>query len=290
MIPCSLELGGNDVAIVCDDAPLPHTARGLVWGRMMNAGQSCVAPKRVLATPGIHAALVAALASEVRALRVGPGVGDATDVGPLIRPGAATGVRALVADAVAGGAQVVAQASLPRDAGEGVVPPMLLDGVSPGMRLWDEELFGPVLAVRRVASVEEAIALANAGPYGLSASVWSRDRRRARTIASRLAAGSVALNDVVSAVGVVELPHGGVGRSGHGRLHGDEALLECTRTRAVLDDVLPALRNPWWFGYGAAQREDIGRFTGLIHGRTLGDRLRGLMATLRLLRGYPSGH
>jgi hypothetical protein len=93
------------------------------------------------------------------------------------------------------------------------------------------------------------------------------------------------INDVVSVVGIVEVPHGGTKRSGYGRMHGDEVLLECTRTHTVVDDITPSWRNPWWFPYSSIQRDDLSRFVGLVHGASLAERLRGIGAAIRLLLG-----
>jgi betaine-aldehyde dehydrogenase len=284
MIPCSLELGGTDAAIVLDDAPLAHTARGLTWGRLMNAGQSCVAPKRILAMSGIHDALVAALRTEVScAVLDGPDNGAAS-LGGLIRVSQAEQVGRQTDGSLAAGASEIAT-QVVAATGPSAVVPRLLIGIDDDMPAWSEEIFGPVLAIRRVTSVDEAITLANASLFGLSASVWSGDRARARAIASRLDAGSVVINDVVSVVGMVDVPHGGTKRSGYGRMHGDEALLECTRTHTVVDDIAPSWRNPWWFPYSSNQRDDLSRFVGLVHGASLTERLRGIGAAIRLLLG-----
>ncbi|MCU0646926.1 MAG: aldehyde dehydrogenase family protein [Gemmatimonadaceae bacterium] len=283
MIPCSLELGGADAALVLDDAPIEHAARGLTWGRFMNAGQSCVAPKRVFVTPGAYAPLVDALQREIGKLRQGSPTSGAVDLGGLIRATQADHVRRQRDETIAAGAAVRAESTVQASAPH-VITPTLLTDAPDGTPAWTEEIFGPVLVVERVNSPDAAVARANMSPYGLSASVWSRDRARAVRVARRLEVGSVAINDVVSLVGVVELPHGGVKRSGYGRLHGDESLLECTRTLAIADDALPTVANPWWFPYSRELTADFVHFLGLPHGRTIGDRLRGVRSALRLVR------
>jgi acyl-CoA reductase-like NAD-dependent aldehyde dehydrogenase len=298
-IPCALELGGSDAAIVLEDADIARTARGLVWGRFVNAGQSCVAPKRILVVSSRHAALLDALRSELSRLRVRASAGDEADVGPVISVAAAAAVREQVEATVAAGGSRVASAPIlasysqfshdrPDDTaakacGGRLVAPVLLTAVPSGSPAWEEEVFGPVMAVRSVVDEAEALALANASPFALSASVWTSDAGRAKRLASVLRAGSVAINDVVSVVGHVEVPHGGLGQSGTGRLHGDEGLLEYTRTRSVIEELLPTLANPWWYPYSARQHEDFSTFVGLLHG----DRRspwRAIPAVWRLIR------
>jgi acyl-CoA reductase-like NAD-dependent aldehyde dehydrogenase len=252
----------------------------------MNAGQSCVAPKRIVAVGAIFDRLVEALSTAVRSARVGSPADSTAALGPLIRPAQADTVRRQCTDSIGGGAHVVAQGSLPPGAPAWAVPPTLMTNVDDRAPVWAEEVFGPVLVVRRVETVDEGIRVANATGGGLSASVWSRDRVRARSVARALECGSVAINDVVDVVGVVEVPHGGRGESGAGRIHGDEALLECTRTHTVLDDIFTGVRQPWWFPYSAAQARDFARFAGLRHGLSVRDWLQAVPAVVRLLRGY----
>jgi succinate-semialdehyde dehydrogenase/glutarate-semialdehyde dehydrogenase len=115
--------------------------------------------------------------------------------------------------------------------------------------------------------------------------VWTRDVRRARAIAARLDAGTVAINDSVFVAGMAEVPHGGVKESGIGRSHGVAGLLECVRTKAVVTDLFAGWAQPWWFGGSAAARAAaVDDFARLAHGRGVGERLRGIPGTLRLLR------
>ncbi|HEV2205921.1 MAG TPA: aldehyde dehydrogenase family protein, partial [Candidatus Acidoferrales bacterium] len=129
--------------------------------------------------------------------------------------------------------------------------PAVVTNVDHSMKLMQEETFGPVLAICRVGSPEEAVAMANDSPFALSASVWTRDVRRARTVASLLRAGSVMINDVISYYGISEAPHGGPGASGWGRTHSRLGLLEMVQVKYVDIDRLPRVRKAWWFGYDA---------------------------------------
>ena len=281
LVPCALELGGSDPAIVLHDADLEHAARGIAWGRFVNAGQTCVAAKRVYVIDAVHDAFVRALEQQVRQLHLRAPNDSSWDVGPLITAGAVEPISRLREAAVAAGARVIQPAAPSVLAG--AFPPTLLLDVPAGAAVLTEETFGPLLPVVRVPDEAAAIAAANASPFGLSASVWSRSRRRARAVAARLHAGSVAINDVTLVAGMADVPHGGVKASGYGRAHGMAGLEECVRTKAVVDDILPSVRQPWWFPYGAALAPLLDGYLRLAHGDGLGERCSGLVPTLRLL-------
>ncbi len=280
LTPCVLELGGSDAAIVLDDADLPRTAAGIAWGRFSNSGQTCVAPKRVLVHEAVYDRFVDLLAERVRMLETSDTRG-ARDVGPLIRPEQTARIRAQYDDALAHGAHVAAAARAGDDA---LFPPVLLTNVSSETRVLREETFGPILPVLRVHDDAEAVARANDSPYGLSASVWSADTRRALAVAARLEVGSVVINDSVLVAGMTNVPHGGVKASGSGRAHGVAGLLECVRTKAVVVERLPALRQPWWFPYRPASRDALDGALVAVHGHGVIDRLRGIWRSAHLLR------
>lgn len=283
LVPYVLELGGSDPAIVLADADVEHAASGIVWGRCSNGGQTCVAPKRVYVEAPIHDRLVAAIAQRFGRLRIGGERDGEGDVGPLIRPSHRATLDAMREDALAGGARLAGHSGVTGGGHGAFFPPALLVDLAPTARVLHEETFGPLLPVVRVRDAEEAITLANASAFGLSASVWTRDRARGRAIASRLQAGSVALNDVALVAGMAEVPHGGMKASGQGRAHGLEGLRECVRTRTVVDDILPSRRQPWWFGYAASTLRGSDAYARLAHGRSVRERLSGVAGTLTLL-------
>ena len=291
-VPVSLELGGSDAAIVLEDANVDITASGILWGRFTNAGQTCAAVKRVVAVGTVHDKLVARLISQVNSLTVDAPAGSTMrDVGPLITTAQRTLLMAQLDDAIAQGATVaVRRETLANGASEADsrhAPLVVLTNVTPSMRVWHDETFGPILVVVRAASDDDAITLANDSRYGLSASVWSQDRKRADRVGTKLVAGSIALNDAVITAGLAEVPHGGVRASGIGRIHGVEGLLECVRTRTVVDDQLPMLRQPWWFGYGADSAPRVDAYLRLTHGRSMLTKLSGIAGTIRMVL-FPS--
>ena len=294
-VPVSLELGGSDAAIVLEDADMRTTASGILWGRYTNAGQTCVAVKRVVAVGRAYDTLLPLLAKGVHNLVVSgesATVATSFDVGPVISAPQRSLIMEQLEEAIAQGATVVARQEPRAVSAQGNVaghvpdreaPAVLLADVTPSMRVWHEETFGPVLVIARASSEAEAIALANSTRFGLSASVWTRDRARAARIAAQLQAGSTAINDAVITAGLPEVPHGGVKASGIGRIHGVEGLMECVRTRTVVDDMLPGMRQPWWFGYGPATAKRLDAYLRLSHGTSWIERLSGVPDTIRLM-------
>jgi acyl-CoA reductase-like NAD-dependent aldehyde dehydrogenase len=281
LIPCALELGGSDPAIVLADADLAHAASGIAWGRFSNAGQTCVAAKRVFVEASVYDEFLALLTRAVSQLKVGPGTDDATDVGPMIRPEQRATIAAQHADALARGAVETLRLDVP--AGDCYFPPTILTAVPAESRVMTEETFGPLLPVLKVRDVEEAIARANETTQGLSASVWTADVTRGVAVAQRLQAGSVLINDACTSAGVSDVPHGGYKASGLGKVHGDLGLQECVRTKAITVDWFQAWRQPWWFGYGPSHREEIDAFLVAAHGASVPAAIRALPKVLRLI-------
>jgi succinate-semialdehyde dehydrogenase/glutarate-semialdehyde dehydrogenase len=225
------ELGGNAPFIVFDDADLDNAVAGAMAAKFRNAGQTCVCANRLLVQDGIHDAFVARLGEKVRALRVGEGTQAGVTIGPLINRAARDKVAAHVADALAKGAQIAAQAPLPEDdAPEGFCAPLVLSGVTPGMRLCEEETFGPLAPVMRFTHEDEAIALANDTPFGLAAYFYTNDLHRAWRVGEALEFGMVGLN--TGAIAMEVAPFGGMKQSGLGREAGTEGLDEFMETKA----------------------------------------------------------
>jgi len=189
----TLELGGNDPAILLDDAEVDAVADGIFWSSFANSGQICSAIKRVYVPESLHDALVDALADRARSAPVGPGTEKGSRLGPITTRPQFERVRELVEEAVAKGARAVAGGA-PLDGPGNFFAPTVLAGVADGTRIVDEEQFGPALPVIAYRDLEDAVAAANGTHFGLDASVWSADPERAEAVAGRLECGTAWIN------------------------------------------------------------------------------------------------
>jgi acyl-CoA reductase-like NAD-dependent aldehyde dehydrogenase len=288
LIPVTLELGGNDAMIVLDDANLERAAAGTLWGGLSNTGQSCAAVERVYVEKGAWQGFREHLRNQVQRLRVGPDRDFDVDVGSLASMDQKRKIEDLVRDALKRGARILAQSG---PAGGLFHPILVLEGADASMRVMREEVFGPVIALARVRDEQEAIALANDSIYGLSASVWSGSRRRARRVASRLRVGSVTINDHLMSHAMPETPWGGFGASGIGRTHGELGLHEMTQPRVVVEDRLPGLpRDMWWYPHDRSVHDGLKGAIDGMYGRGLARRAAGLAALARtFFRSFRAG-
>ena len=249
LIPSVLELGGKDAMIVCADADLEVASSAAVWGGFMNCGETCISVERIYVEQAIARRFTELCVTKTRKLRVGPASDADVEIGPMIRLRQLEKVEAQLRDAVARGAQILTGGNRRPDLGQNFLEPAVVADVDHSMQLMREETFGPVIAIQSVANADEAVALANDSPFGLSASVWTSEASRGKQIASRIHAGSVMINDVASYYGISEAPHGGPGASGWGRTHSRLGLLEMVQVKYVDVDRLPRVPKSWWFGY-----------------------------------------
>jgi acyl-CoA reductase-like NAD-dependent aldehyde dehydrogenase len=232
LTPISLELGGKDPMIVLEDADVDLAAHAAVWGAMFNAGQTCVSTERVYVLEQVYDQFVDAVVRDVRNLKMGAGEGY--DFGAQIDDSQVDVTERHVADALAKGAKALTGGERPAGPGS-FYPPTVLVDVDHSMACMTEETFGPTLPIMKVSTVAEAVRLANDSPYGLSASVFSRDAERANDIAVQLDCGAVNINDVIANLMCTTAPMGGWKTSGIGaRFGGAEGLRKFCRQEAIV--------------------------------------------------------
>jgi len=272
LIPVNLELGGNDAMIVLADANLRRAAAGAAWAGFANCGQSCGGVQRIFVERAVYGRFLELLKAETEGLRLCSDHAGEADIGSFISSEQRDAVVADVEEALAAGARVTAgtpnlHGEKNGDAADGArgsdretdagllgFSPLVLE-IDPenekleGTRLLREETFGPVIAVRAVKDVGEAVRLANDSELGLTASVWTSGK--AAETALRLEAGVVTVNDHLMTHGMAETPWGGFKRSGIGRSHGKLGVEDMTQAKIVVRERLPSMvKNMWWYPHG----------------------------------------
>ena len=250
LIPSVLELGGKDAMIVLADADLEVVSSAAVWGSYTNCGQVCLSVERLFVEQPAAERFITLCVEKTKKLRLGSGSDPTTDVGPLIRPEHVRRMIDLLDDAVSRGANVPCGGSARPELGPNFFEPTVIVGVDSSMRLFQEETFGPILAIQVVRDAKQAITQANDSPFALAASIWTKNKARGMALATELRAGAVMVNDAISYFGIAEAPHGGCGASGWGRTHGKAGLLEMVQMKYIDVDGLPRSEKPWWYRYG----------------------------------------
>ena len=241
----SLELGGKNPMIVLPDANVDAAVDGAVRGAFVGAGQVCVSIERLYLPSAMYDDFVGRLVQRTRALRISPSMDYSADVGSMTSARQVGVVESHVADALGKGATLLHGGRRRPDLGPLFYEPTILAGVRPGMTAYAEETFGPVLAVYRYDSVDDAIESANDTRYGLNASVWSRRAASAVAVARRLRCGTVNVNEAYAASWTATgSPIGGMKQSGVGRRHGEEGILKYTEGQTIAVQRLMPLTAP----------------------------------------------
>ncbi|PIA40992.1 hypothetical protein AQUCO_02300045v1 [Aquilegia coerulea] len=300
LIPVTLELGGKDAFIVCDDVDVPHVAQIAVRAALQSSGQNCAGAERFYVHRDVYSSFVAQVVKIVKSVCVGPPHAGRYDMGAICMQGHAERLQNLVNDALDKGAEIVGRGSfgnLGEDAVDQFFPPTVIVNADHSMKLMQEEAFGPIMPIMKFSSDEEAIMLANDSNYGLGCAVFSGSQHRAREIASKIDCGVAAINDFASNYMCQSLPFGGVKHSGFGRFAGIEGLRACCLVKSVVED-------RWWpyiktkipkpIQYPVAENcfEFQESLVETLYGLNIWDRLRALVNVLKILseqNSSPSG-
>ncbi|MDX6666454.1 MAG: hypothetical protein QOG68_2660 [Solirubrobacteraceae bacterium] len=267
LTPVSLELGGKDPLIVLSDADLERAANSAVFYSMQNSGQTCISIERVFVEAPVYDEFVAKVTEKAKALRQGVPAGPGSvDVGAITFPRQMEIIEDHVNDAVAHGAKAVVGGHRREGAGDFFEPTVLVD-VTPDMKCMTDETFGPTMPIVKVADEEEAIRLANDSPYGLGASVFSKDVERGERVARRVESGAVCVNDAMMNYSALELPMGGWKTSGLGSRHGAGGIRKYARQQAILISRLHPKRDIHMFPYSEKTTNRLLKLFRFLWGR-----------------------
>lgn len=228
--PAVLELGGSDPIIVCADADLDTAADVITLSRIINAGQSCIAAKRILIESSVYDSFVDKLKQRLEKLKLGDPLKEDTDIGPIARADLRGNLHRQVEATVQAGARCLLGGELPDGKGY-FYPVTLLADITTDQCAWREETFGPVMCCSSFETIEQAVAMANDTEYGLGAGIWMADQDEAQKIAAQIESGQVAINGIVKTD--PRLPSGGIKRSGYGRELGPQGIREFVNAKQV---------------------------------------------------------
>ena len=241
----SLELGGKDPVIICDDADISVAAKGTSWGGFVNSGQVCTSIERVYVYNSVADKFTEALVEEAKKVKVGDPMDENTDVGPMASKAQLKNTIEKVALAKKEGARLLTGGKRPLEPARGYFfTPTIFDRVKPDMEIVTEESFSPVIPIQKIDSLDEAVRMANSTKYGLGCTIFTKDIERALTAADKIKSGTVCINNPL--MENIAAPFGGMKQSGIGREHGVEALEEFREAKHIYIDY-DHTKKSWWF-------------------------------------------
>ncbi|XP_050239807.1 aldehyde dehydrogenase 22A1 isoform X2 [Quercus robur] len=289
LTPVTLELGGKDAFIVCEDVDVDRVARIAVRAALQSSGQNCAGAERFYVHRDIYSSFVSKVAKIVKSVSAGPPLAGKYDMGAICLQEHSEKLETLVNDALDKGAKIVVRGSF-GNISEGAVdqffPPTVIENVDHTMKLMQEEAFGPILPIMKFSTDEEAVRLANDSRYGLGCAVFSGSQRRAKKIASQIHCGVVAINDFASNYLCQSLPFGGVKDSGFGRFAGVEGLRACCLVKSVVEDrwwpfIKTKIPKPIQYPVAENSFEFQESLVELFYGLDIWDRLRALVNVIK---------
>ncbi len=264
LVPCTLELGGKDAMIVCEDADLDRAAAGAIVGSCMNTGHYCCGTERIYVVEAVYDAFLAKVVEGTRKLRQGSALGFEEDVGAVFWDRQMAIIEDHVADARAKGATIHVGGRRNPELPGLYYEPTVMTEVNHDMQIMREETFGPIICIQKVRDVEEALRLANDSPYGLNGNVWTRDKEKGVAIATRLDTGSVSVNDMAMSYGVPAAPFGGRKESGIGQVNGEVGLRGYCHAMPVLIDRFGGKDLPSAYPYTQKKAEGMRKLMNFL--------------------------
>ncbi len=271
LTPVDLELGGKDPSIVFDDVNISRTVNGVMWGAFTTSGQSCTSIERLYVQDTIYDEFVAELVDKTKKLRTSTphrdtSQGDECDMGCITAPYQIPIIEEHIEEAIEQGANLLCGGVIEK--GSAHMLPTILENVTHDMKIGSEETFGPIVGIMKFKTEEEAIALANDSNYGLSASVWSKDLKRAERVAKAIYTGNVSINNHMITEANAALPFGGVKDSGFGRFKGDEGLLTFCNSKSIVIDKQGSIIDPHWYPFSMPKYKMLNELTQAFFARS----------------------
>jgi len=283
LTPLTLELGGNDAMIVCEDADPYRAAMGALWAGFQNAGQSCGGVERIYVHEKIYEQFMKNLKEKIESIRIGIGTNYNNDIGCMTTKNQIETVKLHIEDALQKGAIIFAQSKIENNNSQ-FLPAMVLTNVNHDMLLMKDETFGPVVGVMKFSKIDEAIQLANDSYLGLTASVWTRSNRLGEKIAQQIKAGVVTINDHLMSHGLAETPWGGFKQSSIGRTHGKLGFDEMTQPQVIVKDILPFVKkNLWWHPFSKKLYDGLKGLMDLLYAKKISMKISGAINLLKIV-------
>jgi succinate-semialdehyde dehydrogenase/glutarate-semialdehyde dehydrogenase len=285
LTPVSLELGGNDAMIICEDANLHRAVGGVLWAGFSNCGQSCGGIERIYVEESVHEEFLEILKMRIESMRLGMGNDFNIDMGAMTTSNQMDIVNRHIDDAVGKGAKIYAKSSLPDNPVlKNFLPAVVLTDVDHSMQVMQDESFGPVVGVMKYKTIDEAIKLANDSSMGLTGSVWSNNLKKAEKIGKRIHAGVITINDHLITHGLPETSWGGFKDSGIGHCHGEIGFEEMTQPQLIAKDLLPWINYfPWWHPFSKRSYDAVHGILKVLYSKNLLTKLSGINKVLRII-------
>ncbi len=285
----ALELGGKDPMIVCADADIERAARGAVWAGFMNCGQSCGSIERVYVAKEIADEFTQEVVELTKKIRVGNPINPEVEMGPMVTLSQLNTVKDHIQDALDKGAEILVGGETKTNLPGYFISPTVLTKVDHTMKIMTEETFGPTLPIMTFSDLEEAISLANDSSLGLTASVWTRNKKIAAWIAERIETGSITVNDHMFSFIEPSAIWGGIKQTGMGRSHGPFGLQELVNIKFISFDFLKRKKQLWWFPYDSGLLPLLRKSAILFHHSRIREKLKALFALIPSLKRIREG-
>jgi succinate-semialdehyde dehydrogenase/glutarate-semialdehyde dehydrogenase len=285
LTPVRLELGGNDAMIVCEDADPYRAAMGALWAGFQNAGQSCAGVERIYVHEKIYDDFIQILKNKIESLKVGDGNDFNNEMGCMTTAKQVDTVNRHIKDALKKGAVIFAQSKISENSKENnFIPAVVLTNVTHDMQVMKDETFGPVVGVMKFSDYGESIKLTNDSYLGLTSSVWTKNKKLGETIARRIQAGVVMINDHLMSHGMPETPWGGLKQSGIGRAHGAYGFAEMTQPITIIKDILPFVKKDlWWHPYNKKLFVGLKGLLDFLYNKKLKLKTAGLFKLIKIV-------